>query len=1007
MTRLAQGLGESLAHVPADPFAKDLVLTRSGGLQRWLTQQLSTHVGTTGHGDGICAGIHVATMAQFSTILRGKPSPWSSEALIAPIMTALNDLGSSKEFLQVRRHLADSESRPRRRASFTKMTAERFSSYATWNLDMVSCWNQGAFVLPDGSAISSEEIWQPLLWNHLCTLINSTPQEDLALIQAQAHSLRSDYNRVALFCPSILTPADESVLASLDSAGEILVFSAAPVDGCRDLTKISSKLAVHQQRSEEVLKRLCPPVEILATVSQDNPTLLKAIQQGLHTSVIPHTSFDDSIEIHTGYSDHLGEILTDQLIHLLNEDPSLEPREILVLVDQMADHYPSLSALLRPDMTEGSYCSHRIRGSVVHSEVAEDQELALLSSLFGLVQGRATAEDLMNLCGSKAVMARFGFQDLDLDRLNQLIQSSGIRWGINQEHRRIHSMESFPHNTWMTGLGRMVLGVALNEEDLTYQGTIFPRDVVDSDVVSLVESLGQIITQVRTYAGTWLKPAEPPEWASRFRTCLEALTPGTSSLARRVIGVFENQKSPEISLVEARTQLEEIWSTFAREPSFLNGNLGVAPLGSMSGVPHKVIILFGLDSNSFPTLPTIDGDNLVGFCPEEDPRLRDRQVFYDCLMSAQDKLIIIHCGYDPTTTHRAPEPAPVVDLLALAELCVPGCDARKALVHDHVPMVETRARISDHQALLEPRITRKESAAQVKIEDLCELFMNSAAYWLKRNAMILPSAITEPDPIPTAIPVDLSPLDSWAITNRMVRLLMAGNRGEEILNAELRRGYLPPGRPGITLGQNYLSQAQNTVHRARSFLSEPLSWPSFDLDSDETGNLVGQVGVRGQILLEVLAGKVNPRHKMAAWIKILALKVSFPDQHWRAVLVGRRTTVTVNAPTINEAHQHLEYLRKVGMRGVESPLPLPELPSAQLARYLARNFPINAYEIDENFIKQWNQDPSWPLIWPDYHQMQALGSLSDEENSTRTFESRFESLVYGVYVPMVKQEGVL
>jgi exodeoxyribonuclease V gamma subunit len=53
---LVRALADILAEPPADPFSRDLVAVPTRGMERWLTQQLSAHLGTTpGRGDGICA----------------------------------------------------------------------------------------------------------------------------------------------------------------------------------------------------------------------------------------------------------------------------------------------------------------------------------------------------------------------------------------------------------------------------------------------------------------------------------------------------------------------------------------------------------------------------------------------------------------------------------------------------------------------------------------------------------------------------------------------------------------------------------------------------------------------------------------------------------------------------------------------------------------------------------------------------------------------------------------
>jgi len=55
---LVDALGDLLATPPADPFAAEVVAVPTRGMERWLTQRLSTGLGTTpGRADGVCANV--------------------------------------------------------------------------------------------------------------------------------------------------------------------------------------------------------------------------------------------------------------------------------------------------------------------------------------------------------------------------------------------------------------------------------------------------------------------------------------------------------------------------------------------------------------------------------------------------------------------------------------------------------------------------------------------------------------------------------------------------------------------------------------------------------------------------------------------------------------------------------------------------------------------------------------------------------------------------------------
>src|SRR3954451_7860534 len=91
---LVQALCEMLAHAPADPFAPEVVAVPTRGMERWLTQRLSTVTGTSaGRADGVCANVEfpsprrlvdeaVAAAAGFDA----EEDPWLPERMVWPLL---------------------------------------------------------------------------------------------------------------------------------------------------------------------------------------------------------------------------------------------------------------------------------------------------------------------------------------------------------------------------------------------------------------------------------------------------------------------------------------------------------------------------------------------------------------------------------------------------------------------------------------------------------------------------------------------------------------------------------------------------------------------------------------------------------------------------------------------------------------------------------------------------------------------------------------------------------
>ena len=1155
---LAEALGQELRAPVADPFAEDLILTRSGALQRWLTQQLSLTLGSTGSGDGICARIRFCTVEQFTDSLRADGPDWSADALFPQVLSAVEDLVDTDPFARVRTHLGDPNTRPRRRSGFARQTANRFAHYIRWNADMLSAWQRGEFVLADGSPVPRDEVWQALTWNQMCEMMGSTPEQDLAQVCTIASSQASRFSRIGVFCPDLLTAAHERILAALDcgrgSGQPVMVFGLQhrAADN-EDLRRLSARLSFRSWQCDEALSRL-DPHGVGLTGPSVPLNLLGRVQMGLRgdapgsdadfgsdrdfgndrdaaiafgarggsfaprpgqagTAVPCRDGFDDSIQIHAAHANQQVEVLADLLVDLLRSDPGLEPKDILVLVHNMDDYAASLDAFFRTDDSLQAGARHRIRASVCSDQPPAHDPAELLVFLMDLVNGRATAEDLLRICASPFVAGNFGFTSGDLDRLSTLVPASGIRWGLNAAQRGSEGMESFPQNTWMAGLGRMVLGVGLSEEDLTYRGTVLPLDAVDSDTVRVVEALGQIIAAVRRCCETWTTPAAPAGWADRFITALDDLTGSawrTTPTWKAIAGV-RLHACPDLSLAEIEPIFAQIWKEQAWHSAFLNGDLAVTPLGSMSLVPARVIILLGLDADSFPHPTSADGEDLAdiwqrhaspvqdgpagpaasGQCEDgkphdrgtgtedgelagghiragnqdiDSPRIRDRQIFHDALMSAREKFIAIYKGFDSLTSTPAPMPTPLADLLELAGLCsqpdqnptstgsltpFSGLRAQESLVRVHSSersapsrgpgkggpvgsqagtMESTRSiKQTTAQTISTPSHGAEPTAAascaiqithhhrsmltvevnqpgQIDIDDMCDLFINPASYWLRRNAGIQPSVLKQSDPTPCSMTVTMSALDSWQVTSRMIRLLLAEKPADAIIQAELRRGILPPSQAGVQAASECMVQARSVVARAQPLLSVPLSWRSILVDSGQDMDLTGQIGVHGSSIVEVLAGRVQPRHEISAWIKLLGLQTAYPEQIWTANLIGNKASITLTSPNPDDATRFLARLSSVYLAGLASPLPLPAAPAAHLARFTTRGLRPTWPEISRRLSNEWAHDPAWQLIWPTQEDMRGQKQLPSD--SSMDFPSRFEALSHEVYEPLIRAGGV-
>src|ERR1700733_7969275 len=179
--RLADGLAETLLEPLENEFASDVVAVPTRGVERWLTQRLSTRLGTTGdRHDGVCANVDFpfpgrliqAALAAASGI-DPENDPWVAERSVWRLLELVDECLDEPWLATLARHLEGARGDPgdpMRRFGAVRQIAHLFDGYPLHRPDMVKAWASGA--QPDD--------WQPELWRRLRERIGApSPAERL------------------------------------------------------------------------------------------------------------------------------------------------------------------------------------------------------------------------------------------------------------------------------------------------------------------------------------------------------------------------------------------------------------------------------------------------------------------------------------------------------------------------------------------------------------------------------------------------------------------------------------------------------------------------------------------------------------------------------------------------------------------------------------------------------------------------------------------------------------
>ena len=388
------------------------------------------------------------------------------------------------------------------------------------------------------------------------------------------------------------------------------------------------------------------------------------------------------------------DVLREVLVGLLQDDPTLEPRDILVMCPDIETYAPLISAGfgLAPTGPEAldrvgvdGHPAHRLRVKLAdRALVSTNPLLAVAGVLLELSGGRVTASEVLDLAATEPCRRRFGFTDDELERAGRWVARTGVRWGLDQDARAAFAMDRFPQNTWRTGLDRILLGVAMSGDDHRHLGTGLPLDDVGSNEIDLAGRLAELLDRLDRSLAALGAARSVSDWMDALRTGVRDLTdvPADDAwqfpqlereLARAAqvsVGTDTGEGELELRLSDVRALLGGRLAGRPTRANFRTGTLTVCTMVPMRSVPHRVVCLLGLDDGIFPRAGVVDGDDVLARRPrtgERDGRSEDRQLLLDAVMAATEHLVITYTGANEHSGARRPPAVPLGELLDAAD----------------------------------------------------------------------------------------------------------------------------------------------------------------------------------------------------------------------------------------------------------------------------------------------------------------------------------------------------
>ncbi len=993
---LADGLGKLLAEPLADPFAEELVLVPARGVERWLSQRLS-HVLGCGHGgDGVCAGVVFRSPGSLIAEITGTvdDDPWSPEAMTWPLLEVIDCSLNEPWCATLATHLghglpdAEAELRRGRRYSVARRLAGLFASYARQRPQLLADWLAGN--APD---LDADVAWQPHLWRALVDRIEADPphvrhRKTVTRLREGPSELPS---RLSLFGHTRLAGTDIELLHALSTHHDLHLWLPHPSD---DLWhKLAGSRGAIPRREDTSHREVGHP--LLATLGRDlrelqrslpaDPqtdqyvpggnrpsTLLGWLQSDIAANAVrPQrrtlAADDRSVQIHNCHgAARQVDVLREVLLGLLQDDPTLEPRDILVMCPDIETYAPLIVADFGlGDVVRGAHPAHRLRVRLADRSLTQTNPLlGLAAQVLALAGGRATATEVLNVAQAAPVRARFGFTDDDLEAITRWVRQANIRWGFDQAHRQPYHVD-FVHNTWRFGIDRILAGVAMSDDSNAWLDSTLPLDDVGSNRVQIAGQMAEFVCRLQHVVDALTGARPLCEWMAALSEGVTMLTRTAdadswqlSQLQREfadVLGQAGSRADTALRLPDIRALLDRHLAGRPTRANFRTGTLTVCTMVPMRSVPHRVVCLVGLDDGVFPRLSVVDGDDVLARSPmtgERDIRSEDRQLLLDAIGAATETLVITYTGANEYSGQPRPPAVPLAELLDALDLTttekirdriviehpLQPFDVRNVMPGELVPNVPfsfdptvlRAARVATADRRERPKFITgtlpPPPPDDVILADLVGFFKDPVKGFFRALEFTLPRDV---DGVQDAIPVDLDNLEEWTVGDRMLGDIIRGMTPEDARQAEWRRGTLPPGQLGWRKATEIRDQAVLLATAARRYRQAGAQTYDVDIDLGVGRRLTGTVSpVYGEHLVSVTYSKLDGRHLLESWIPLLALHASDPLRDWSAVCIGRpKRGPTVRVEGLGRPHSGaVEVLRELVTiydAGRREPIPLP------------------------------------------------------------------------------------
>lgn len=645
LEELAQYFGEIYEPDNTDPFQPTWVVVQNNEIKEWLSLKLAEENEIAGNFRFIFPSEFLWKL--YRLIDDDIPEVLPSD--LNAMQWALFDLLSNKPELlsQIPYYTPDTDT-PIKRVQLCAQLADNFDQYQVYRPQMMEAWLKRRLVTKH-----KDEKWQANIWKELNEKWNFDRSTENIPSRSKAFT-------------TLLSCIDRGVIKD-KLPGQIYLFglSQASKPFLEIILRLSGQVHVHYFKNEskigledssEVVKELILDWRKPA-LEQQNLLQQIAEQNGIpinHKLIgTPEPKRRSQLFVHSCHSKRREvQVLKDQLLKYLDENPDCDLSEILVMIPDAEDYGSLIEVVFGND--EGEPFLPVTRLSNNRQESAE----YALNVLLDLISSSYKTSEILQLLNLEPIKRSFSLSDDEIDVIEDWILDNKVFRGLGDQYNATYS--------WQKALNQMIAGFSMEPDDLSvYNGLIPYHEIASSEDMLLAARFSEFIHALLRTEKSARQNKTPSDWLGFIERILTNFMGSrheenqTSRIFQKISKLkkqvdFTNTKE-KLSYNTIRHWLKRQFDTTSSASGRFGQGVTVSSYVPYRSVPFRFIAVLGMNEGVFPRKAVRPEFDLIYADPQPGDRIQkedDTYLFLETILATKDHLHVSYKGQDQRTDSK-------------------------------------------------------------------------------------------------------------------------------------------------------------------------------------------------------------------------------------------------------------------------------------------------------------------------------------------------------------------